>query len=1051
MKRSLDVSEQERNDRGPDRDEDPASKVQRLEDPSYSSSSESSNHQLPPTSSSNQSIAGESTDVEEEEISSGSHHDHRQAHTSQEESEEEQLSNIGMDINDAEINEVVEELSLAGAIQRENVGNHHDEHDNIMQHHGLHHPLSSSENSSSSSSVPPSSSSESQNSSRSTSIHARQITPESRSTTSSKSPVSPSNGSSNSSANSTTVPTPSGNSSVPSPLPPLSMIIPGNLGIGGVESIGVGIMTPLPTGESQQNNGNGPVHEHHPIPIPSHSNDISLSNSLQNGEGKAESWMSRYEELKGMKREKEKNPSLSSPQQQRRNLQENSPSNANTPEENNEKLNLPNGSTVEGFGPVMNKWISNQRAAYHKNKLSEEKVKLLEEIGVSLKGKAQVEEERWYQKLEELKEYKRVHGHCTVKQSEGSLGRWVNIQRLNAKTQRMDPNRIKMLEEVGFEWNGRDRYDKERDDHWPNMYEQLKHYKNLHGDCNVRYKGTGDLGKWVHTQRYLRNQNKLAQDKIRLLNDLHFAWKIRATKSKQNSVGSISPSASSNSSSSPSNSASASNSSHPNNLNLSVQDVENSSNVPSTASVNSSEGGNHGTHSGNSLPPLDVGTALEAVEMDFSMTSPHRKSGSEHSVTVPYHDPGSGSIPHVTDISIANLTHPPLPVNQQQVHHPNENSTTPAPSEVIGSSSSNVLSPSSSNGSGSTLNPSNSPLISGGGGDPSSRTNYLPYSIPLRWQKKYEELKEYRRVHGHCNVKQSEGPLGNWILHQRTNRSKQKLGELQIRLLEEIGFNWFGQEEVEKERDSQWMRSYEELIGYKSTHGDCNVSRAFGPLGKWVINQRYRRKGNHLSDRRIKLLDEIGFIWQTRPARYPIVRGLSGTGNSAEAHDSEGLSTPSKNSTAGGHVRSTPRRLPQHRGGKKGDSRQRSEEEEEILDSEDHRHVPVEEEEEEGVEEEEERAVGEELVRYEVEDVQSVVMHPNASIHHFLDSHPHLDIVSSSLLKNHHHEDLEHHHHHDHHDLLLHDQEDNNPQVHHQQQHHHHGQQQPEEHDHSFK
>jgi len=91
-----------------------------------------------------------------------------------------------------------------------------------------------------------------------------------------------------------------------------------------------------------------------------------------------------------------------------------------------------------------------------------------------------------------------------------------------------------------------------------------------------------------------------------------------------------------------------------------------------------------------------------------------------------------------------------------------------------------------------------------------------------------------------------------------------------------LGLQW---KEVEKERDENWMRIYEELKVYKARHGDCNVSRTYGSLGKWVINQRYRRKGGHLNERRIKLLDDINFIWQTRPARYPVVKGSSNSNN----------------------------------------------------------------------------------------------------------------------------------------------------------------------------
>jgi hypothetical protein len=80
-------------------------------------------------------------------------------------------------------------------------------------------------------------------------------------------------------------------------------------------------------------------------------------------------------------------------------------------------------------------------------------------------------------------------------------------------------------------------------------------------------------------------------------------------------------------------------------------------------------------------------------------------------------------------------------------------------------------------------------------------------TLPLSWEKRYQQLVEYKEKHGHCNVPQKATPgapvgLGNWVLEQRrsyktttdqdsTHPSKtKKLSSEQIEKLEKIGFQW---------------------------------------------------------------------------------------------------------------------------------------------------------------------------------------------------------------------------------------------------------------------
>ena len=92
-------------------------------------------------------------------------------------------------------------------------------------------------------------------------------------------------------------------------------------------------------------------------------------------------------------------------------------------------------------------WVNTQRTAYKKY-LSEERINRLNEIGFSW----EVHNDGWEAKFKELKKYKEENGHCNVPQRHPGLGNRANNQRhLFRKGNRLD-NRIKRLQDIGFQW-----------------------------------------------------------------------------------------------------------------------------------------------------------------------------------------------------------------------------------------------------------------------------------------------------------------------------------------------------------------------------------------------------------------------------------------------------------------------------------------------------------------------------------------------------------------------------------------------------------------------
>lgn len=141
------------------------------------------------------------------------------------------------------------------------------------------------------------------------------------------------------------------------------------------------------------------------------------------------------------------------------------------------------------------------------------------------------------------------------------------------------------------------------------------------------------------------------------------------------------------------------------------------------------------------------------------------------------------------------------------------------------------------------------------------------------WYMRYQELLEFKKQYGHCNVKRTKNKtLGKWVANQRFHykmRNDGKTSNLtaeRIEALDKIGFEWT----VRTKDDRSWQERFDELVAFRKEHGHCNVPQRYKnnlALAEWVVNQRYQYKkvnfGNssYLTPERIEILEKLGFEW----------------------------------------------------------------------------------------------------------------------------------------------------------------------------------------------
>src|SRR5206468_1871354 len=122
-------------------------------------------------------------------------------------------------------------------------------------------------------------------------------------------------------------------------------------------------------------------------------------------------------------------------------------------------------------------WVANQRRLRERGRLSREQIERLDKLGL-IWNPRNAACEHWFEKLAE---YKAKHGDCNVPDKwleNASLGTWVGSLRGQKRTNTLPFDRVRRLEQIGFEWTP---YDLS----WERQFRALVEYKEHFGDCDV--------------------------------------------------------------------------------------------------------------------------------------------------------------------------------------------------------------------------------------------------------------------------------------------------------------------------------------------------------------------------------------------------------------------------------------------------------------------------------------------------------------------------------------------------------------------------------------
>ena len=163
------------------------------------------------------------------------------------------------------------------------------------------------------------------------------------------------------------------------------------------------------------------------------------------------------------------------------------------------------GRVASSDFPLVAIWLQEQKMRLDRNRLeSAHKDRLvalgaIQDHGANYapgEGSKSLQTE-WLQRLEELRQFKRATGHCSVPMkfpSNPGLARWVHTQRMRRRMGKMSAGRARQLEKLGFVFEGRSQ--------WEQRFLELVRFKDRVGHCSPCQIGPNRrLGVWVAVQR----------------------------------------------------------------------------------------------------------------------------------------------------------------------------------------------------------------------------------------------------------------------------------------------------------------------------------------------------------------------------------------------------------------------------------------------------------------------------------------------------------------------------------------------------------------------
>ncbi|MHB8522840.1 MAG: DEAD/DEAH box helicase [Limisphaerales bacterium] len=457
----------------------------------------------------------------------------------------------------------------------------------------------------------------------------------------------------------------------------------------------------------------------------------------------------------------------------------------------------------------LGRWVVSQRVRRKKGVLGEDQIRLLDELGFVWDFQTQKTQATWMKWYRELEAYAIEHGNPHVPRTHANtkLASWVWIQRIRREkaygnTPPLTEDQVALLDTIAFRW---DPYEEK----WAARLEQLKHFKEQHGHCEVGLVADADaaLHVWVSQQRSLLARGKIDAERRAKLDALGFSWSGEMTDRRWEEM---------------------------------YQSLK-----------------NYHTQHGNPDVPHRWKEDMKLAAW-VSQQRQRRRKGLIMDEQVRLLDELGFTWQHRERGSWEDRYQELVEFKAKHGH-----CNVPFAYEEQSKLGAFVNSMRNKKASGD-LSQQRIELLERIGIQWAVRE----LTNADAWESRYAQLTAFKATHGHCKVPNAwpENPsLGRWVGQQRQQKKSGKLHPKREEMLNAIGFDWgFTRDLGGVKPKDLWALRYSQLVEFKNQNGHCVVPYSQidnRKLGNWVGNQRSNRKRNKLTPERERLLNEIGFSW----------------------------------------------------------------------------------------------------------------------------------------------------------------------------------------------
>jgi hypothetical protein len=452
-------------------------------------------------------------------------------------------------------------------------------------------------------------------------------------------------------------------------------------------------------------------------------------------------------------------------------------------------------------------WVVQQRVSRNAGTLTREKIDLLDRLGFKWHPGGH----RWREHYLALIAYKQRFGHCRVPQEwkeNQKLATWVSTQRNRRRIGQLQADRIEALDRLGFGWA----VDITT---WEDRFKELCEYKQRFGHTrvHVRWPENPKLGAWVVEQRHNRRRRKIRPEYEHRLNEIGFEWDVSEKD----------PAA----------------------WDRMFDELRRFKNENGNLRVSADKNRKLAEWCQTQRRRFRLGRLPERrlrklEETGFEWSTPNvsdRWNEMFHRLSEYRRLAGSCSFQQC-DPSTRPLRN--WCVRQRKLRRLGLLSE-----ERVAALSALEF----------QWTPRQTPA--------SSRDPNQSATPRVSWDRMFNELLEFFKIHGHYDVPQrwkANPQLAAWVIAQRAAYRRETLSAEQVQQLTSLGFRW-------EPFANKWDEMYRALSKFHERFGHTRVAQKWKEnprLAHWVAVQRRQKKLNRISEDRIAKLELLGFDWSPR-------------------------------------------------------------------------------------------------------------------------------------------------------------------------------------------